>query len=76
MPCLMMAPIIEDLAGKMKDVKFVKINVDDNKTIAEKYDIRSIPTLIFFKDGKVIERTIGGMDEEILTEKIENLLKR
>ena len=49
MPCLMLAPIIEDLAKQMKEVKFVKINVDDNKELSGKYEIRSIPCLIVFK---------------------------
>lgn len=75
MPCLMMAPIIDELAEQMEDVKFVKINVDDNKEIAEKYEVRSIPTLIFFKEGKEVDKVVGGIDAEGLEEKIEGLLK-
>ena len=74
MPCLMMAPIIEDLAKNMNNVKFVQINVDDNEEISRKYEIRSIPTLIFFKKGKMVGKVVGGMDEDSLKEKIENFL--
>ena len=75
MPCLMMAPIIEELAGQMDDVKFVKINVDDNNEISAKYEVRSIPTLIIFKGGKEVDKIVGGIDQEALEEKIQGLLK-
>lgn len=74
MPCLMMAPIIEELAEDMKEVKFVKIDVDDNPEISNRYEIRSIPTLIFFRNGKMIDKIVGGMDEDILKERIESLM--
>jgi len=75
MPCLMMAPIIDDLAERMKDVKFVKINVDENNEISQKYEVRSIPTMIFFMGGKEVDKVVGGMDQEALEEKIQSLLK-
>ena len=75
MPCLMMAPIIEELADNMKEVKFVKIDVDDNQELGNKHEVRSIPTLIFFKDGNEVDRIVGGMDADALEEKIEVLLK-
>lgn len=75
MPCLMMAPIIDELAEKLSDVKFVKIDVDDNEEIAGKYEVRSIPTMIFFKGGKEVDKVVGGMDADALEEKIESLLK-
>lgn len=74
MPCLMMAPVIEELAEDMKEIKFVKIDVDDNPELSQRYEIRSIPTLIFFSKGKIIDKVIGGMDEDALKEKIESLL--
>lgn len=74
MPCLMMAPVIEELAENMKEVKFVKIDIDDNPKLSQRYEIRSIPTLIFFRDGKMIDKIIGGMDEDNLREKVEELL--
>ena len=75
MPCLIMAPIIDEMAEQMKDVKFVKINVDDNQELSRKYEVRSIPTLIFFKDGKEVDKAVGGMDADALEEKIESLLR-
>lgn len=74
MPCLMMAPVIEELAEDMKEIKFMKIDIDDNPELSQRYEIRSIPTLIFFKDGKIVDKVIGGMDEDTLKEKIESLL--
>jgi thioredoxin 1 len=75
MPCLMLSPIIEDLANKIKEVKFVKINVDDNQEISQKYNISSIPCLIIFKEGKEIDRIIGSQDGDELEEKIKELMK-
>jgi thioredoxin 1 len=74
MPCLMLAPIIEEMANEMKDVKFVKIDVDDNQELAQRFQIRSIPTLIFFKDGEEVDKVVGGMDADSLEEKINNLI--
>jgi thioredoxin 1 len=62
------------MAEQMKDVKFVKINVDDNQELSGKYEVRSIPTLIFFKDGKEVDKAVGGMDADALEEKINKLL--
>ena len=74
MPCLMIAPIIEDLAETMKEVKFVKINVDDNSELARKYNISSIPCLIIFKDGVEVDRIIGGQNQEAIEERVKGFL--
>ena len=74
MPCLMLAPIVEELADNMKDVKFAKINIDDNRELASKYEVRSIPCLIIFKDGKEVDRIIGSQTSEDIEEKIRGLL--
>ena len=74
MPCLMLAPVIEELAEKMEDVKFVRINVDDNRKLSKKYEIRSIPCLVIFKDGEEIDRIIGNRTEEEIEERIRGLL--
>ncbi len=70
MPCLMVAPILEELAGKFKNIRFARINVDENKELSSRFNIASIPTLIIFKDGKEVERIIGALPEEVLEEKI------
>jgi len=64
-PCLMQAPIFEEAAKEMKGkVTFLKIDVDKAKNIAAKYRISSIPTLIVFKDGKEVTRTMGTQQKE------------
>jgi len=74
MPCLMIAPIIEELAEQIKDVKFVKINVDDNRELAGKYSISSIPCLVFFKEGEEVDRMTGSQSSEVIEEKIKSYL--
>lgn len=74
-PCRMVGPVIEELARKMKGkVVFGKLNVDENKTTSIKYRIMSIPTLLMFKNGKLIDTFIGAMPEQILKAKIESHL--
>ena len=59
-PCKMLAPTVEEIAGEYKDkVKVGKLNVDDNPSTATKYGIRGIPTLLFFKGGKVVQQVTG-----------------
>ncbi len=74
MPCVMLAPIIEELAESMKNVKFAKINVDENQEYAEKFGVRSIPTLIIFKDGKEVERIVGNQTGEDIEDKLNKLM--
>jgi thioredoxin 1 len=74
-PCRMVAPVIEKLSEKYKGkFKFVKLNVDDNRTTAGKFKVMSIPTLLFFKGGKVEETVIGAVPESALIPKIDGLL--
>lgn len=58
-PCRMLAPIIEEIKNEVSDVKVVKINVDENQEIASQYGVRSIPTLVYVKDGKVVKQAVG-----------------
>ena len=75
-PCKLMALVIEELAEEYKDknVKIGKINVDQNKDIAEKYNIMGIPALILFKDGKVIEQKVGFQSKDFLKDLIDKNL--
>lgn len=75
MPCVMMAPIVEELAGKMKTVKFAKVNIDENSQLASKFKVMSIPTLIIFRDGKEVERIIGSQPAENIEEKLKKWMK-
>lgn len=63
-PCKMMAPIIESLSNEYEDVKFVKINVDDNPDIAVRYHVESIPNFVFIKDGKMVNQVVGARDAD------------
>ncbi|MCE9556228.1 MAG: thioredoxin [Planctomycetes bacterium] len=59
-PCRMIAPMVEELANENKGtIKVTKINIDDNPEAAQNYGVSSIPTLMIFKDGEVVERMVG-----------------
>jgi thioredoxin 1 len=74
-PCKAIGPIIEDLSGAFGDkIKFVKCNVDDNPATPNKYGIKSIPTLIFFDKGDVVNQIIGLVAKTQLEDAINNLL--
>lgn len=66
-PCRMVAPIIEEIAAEnVGKIKVGKINVDDEAKLANEYGIESIPTLLVFKNGKVVERAVGYMPKEAI----------
>ena len=74
-PCRAISPLVEQLAGEFGEkIKFVKCNVDDNPISPGKYGIRSIPTLMFFKDGNVVEQVIGIVAKSKLEEVINKIL--
>ena len=71
MPCLVMAPVIDELSEKFrKKIKFGKVNVDDSQKLAQKFDIKSIPNFILFKDGKIVKQFFGSMSVEEFQEKL------
>ena len=63
-PCKMMSPVIDEIAEERADITVGKLNVDDSPDIAAKYNVMSIPTLITFKDGKEVARTVGFNPKE------------
>ena len=67
-PCKMAGPVVEALAGIHTGVKFVKVNVDNNPDIAQRYGIMSIPTMIAFKNGEQIATSLGFRPQEELEE--------
>ena len=74
-PCLMMAPIVEEIAQEYAGrLKVAKLDVDQNNQTSIQYGIRSIPTLFFFKDGKVVDRIVGAVPKQHFVEKIEKIL--
>ncbi len=58
-PCKMVSPIVDELANENHDLGFRKVNVDEENNLALRYNVRSIPTLILFKDGKEVDRVVG-----------------
>ncbi|MBI1862584.1 thioredoxin [Candidatus Microgenomates bacterium] len=70
-PCKMTEPIIEELSGEVKDMKFVKIDVDANADVAAQYSVFSIPTFIIFKDGKAVAQTMGAQGKESFLKEID-----
>ncbi|MDL2268828.1 thioredoxin [Desulfosarcina sp. OttesenSCG-928-A07] len=74
-PCRAIAPIVEELATTYaSQVNFFKCNVDDNPLIPTKFAIKSIPTLIFFKDGKAVDQIVGRVDSSKIEACIKNLI--
>ena len=74
-PCKIIGPIIEEIASELQSkLKVAKVNVDEAQDLASKYGIMSIPTLIVFKDGNVIDQIIGAMAKEQLIAKISSYL--
>jgi thioredoxin 1 len=74
-PCRAISPLVEQLADEFGDkIKFVKCNVDENPITPGKYGIRSIPTLMFFKDGNVVDQVIGIVAKSKLEEVINKIL--
>jgi len=74
-PCKMIGPVIEELAVEFDGkAKVAKVNVDEQPKLAQEYGVRSIPTLLFFRDGKVTEQLVGAPQKDTLAEKLNNLI--
>jgi thioredoxin 1 len=74
-PCKAIGPVVEELAEKFKDsVKIMKLNVDENQKTAVNYGVRSIPTLLLFKEGKVLDTLIGLVPKERLEDFVKKSL--
>lgn len=68
-PCKMIAPVLEELDAEMSDtVKVVKVDVDENQETAGNFGVMSIPTLLLFKDGEVVDKVVGFQPKEALAE--------
>ncbi len=74
-PCQQMMPIFDEISKELSEkYKFAKLNIDEAREIAIQYNISSVPTFIFIKDGKVVGKETGYMSKDILTGKIKNIL--
>ena len=67
-PCKMLGPIIEEVADELNGIQVMKVNIDEHGDIAQKYGVMSIPTLILFKDGNEVNKSIGFMPKEDIIE--------
>ena len=74
-PCRMLAPVIEELAEEFDGkAKICKVNTDEVQDLAMEYGIRSIPTMLFFKNGEVVDQLVGAQSKQALVEKLNSLL--
>lgn len=72
-PCRMLGPIIDELAEEKTDVKFAKLDVDKNRAVPSKYGIMSIPTLLYFKGGQLVDKTLGALPKQAIESRLSNL---
>lgn len=74
-PCRVLSPTVDEVAAEMAGKAVVaKCNVDDCEDIAMQYGIRNIPTLLFFKDGQLVDRTVGVVSKQEIVSRLENLM--
>lgn len=70
-PCRMLTPILDEVEEEMPEkIQVVKVNVDDADDVAAQFRVMSIPTLLFFKNGEIVDKTVGAMPKNVLVEKI------
>lgn len=71
-PCRMVGPVVEEIAKEFDGKAVVgKLNVDNNPQVSAKYGIRSIPTILFFKNGQVVDKQVGAVPKHVLTQKLQ-----
>ena len=74
-PCRMVGPLVDELSKEYADTAVVgKVNVDENAAVASMFGIRNIPTIIYLKDGKVVDKQVGAVPKSILDAKLKALL--
>lgn len=72
-PCRMVGPIVEELSNDFEGKAIIgKVNVDENPNISAKYGIRNIPTILFLKNGEVVDKSVGAVPKNVLAEKLNN----
>ena len=74
-PCKMIGPVVEELANEFENKAIIgKVDVDTNPEVSAKFGIRSIPTLLIFKGGEIVDKQVGAVPKSVLSEKIETQL--
>lgn len=71
-PCRMLAPILDEVANELDSIKFAKVNVDEEESVASKAGVRGLPTLVLYKDGKEVDRIVGLMQKDQLSQRIKS----
>lgn len=73
-PCKMIAPALEEIATDLQGkVKIAKVNVDDESALAQRYNVQSLPTLLYFQDGAVVTQLVGAASKKVILGKLESL---
>jgi len=75
-PCKIMGPIFEEVSKLYNNLKFVKVSVDENQEISEKYGVQGIPAFLILKKGEVLDRIVGASSKEDFKEKIDSILNK
>ena len=74
-PCRMIAPVLEQLADELSGrVRVAKLNIDENKQTAARFRVRSIPTLLVFKDGREVDRIVGALPRQAILDKLKSVI--
>jgi thioredoxin 1 len=72
-PCKMIGPLLEEIARESGDrFRITKVNIDDDPALMQRFDVRAVPTLLFFKNGEMRDRIVGGAPKKAIVEKLEN----
>jgi thioredoxin 1 len=69
-PCHAIAPVLDQIAAERDDLKVVKLNIDEEPAVAQRYGVMSIPTLILFKDGEPVSAAVGAMPKTMLEQRL------
>ena len=73
-PCKMLGPVLDEIAGEQDSrLKVTKVNVDTNSGLAERYDVQSIPTLLYFTKGELRDKSVGAMSKRAIVSRLEKL---
>ena len=72
-PCKMLGAELEDIVNSRGEIKIVKVDVDENPILAQQYGIMSVPTLLYFNNGKLVKKDIGFMSKEVILDNFKNM---
>lgn len=70
-PCRMVSPIVEEIANESTEVKVCKINIDEQPQLASQYGVMSIPTLLVFQDGEIVDKAVGARNKQFILQMLE-----